>query len=71
MTRETAAPNGNGEGPGADKMAVSGSDAFRVFDVVNQGLTVTIAGLTITHGRGSGGLTDLCRIRQGQEGGFL
>src|SRR5262245_35845429 len=43
------------EGPGADKLAVSGNDTFRVFDVVNQGLTVTIAGLTITHGRGGGG----------------
>src|SRR5438105_4634814 len=43
------------EGPGADKLAVSGSDTFRVFDVVHQGLTVTIAGLTITHGRGTGG----------------
>src|SRR5438270_7610842 len=43
------------EGPGADKLAVSGSDAFRVFDIVNQGLTVIIAGLTITHGRGGGG----------------
>jgi hypothetical protein len=44
------------EGPGADKLAVSGSDAFRVFDIVNQGLTVTIAGLTITEGLGSGDL---------------
>src|SRR5438046_2018631 len=43
------------EGPGAGKLAVSGSDTFRVFDVVNQGLTVTIAGLTVTHGRGGGG----------------
>src|SRR5439155_16021509 len=43
------------EGPGADKLAVSGSDTFRVFDIVNQGLTVTIAGLTITHGHGGGG----------------
>src|SRR5262245_1021424 len=43
------------EGPGADKLAISGSDKFRVFDIVNQGLTVTIAGLTITHGRGDGG----------------
>src|SRR5438067_6338665 len=37
------------EGPGADKLAVSGNNKFRVFDVVNQGLTITIAGLTITH----------------------
>ncbi|MFL5340385.1 MAG: hypothetical protein ACJ8F7_09560 [Gemmataceae bacterium] len=43
------------EGPGADKLAVSGNDTYRVFDVVNQGLTVTIAGLTITHGHGGGG----------------
>src|SRR5262245_44915861 len=38
------------EGPGADKLAISGNDAFRVFEIVNQGLTVTITGLTITHG---------------------
>src|SRR5437016_4266452 len=43
------------EGPGADKLTVSGSATFRVFDIVNQGLTVTIAGLTITHGLGGGG----------------
>jgi hypothetical protein len=43
------------EGPGASLLAVSGNDTFRVFDIVNQGLTVTIAGLTITHGRGGGG----------------
>src|SRR5262249_1586007 len=43
------------EGPGASLLAVSGNDTFRVFDVVNQGLTVTIAGLTITHGHGAGG----------------
>src|SRR5713226_6814785 len=42
------------EGPGADKLAISGNDANRVFDVVNQGLTVTIDGLTITHGLGKG-----------------
>src|SRR5262249_6432463 len=41
------------EGPGADKLAVSGSDAVRVF-AIDEGLTVTIAGLTITHGRGAG-----------------
>jgi hypothetical protein len=39
------------EGPGAGLLAVSGSNAVRVFDI-NEGLTVTIAGLTITHGRG-------------------
>jgi hypothetical protein len=43
------------EGPGAGLLAVSGNDTFRVFDVVNQGLTVTLAGLTISHGRGGGG----------------
>src|SRR5438270_7587684 len=45
------------EGPGADKLAVSGSDKNRVFDI-SEGLTVRIAGLTITHGRtlsGQGG----------------
>src|SRR6266566_2540724 len=41
------------EGPGADKLAVSGSDTFRVFDI-SEGLTVKIAGLTITHGRAVG-----------------
>src|SRR5437762_1293445 len=41
------------EGPGADKLAVSGSDTVRVFDV-SEGLTVKIAGLTITHGRAVG-----------------
>jgi hypothetical protein len=45
------------EGPGADKLAVSGNDTFRVFDV-SQGLTVTIARLTITHGLGTGDLQD-------------
>src|SRR5262249_20794571 len=43
------------EGPGADKLAVSGNDKFRVFDIVNQGLTVTIAGLTIEDGLATGG----------------
>src|SRR5262245_40343305 len=41
------------EGPGAELLAVSGNDASRVFDV-GAGLTVCIAGLTITHGRGGG-----------------
>jgi hypothetical protein len=45
------------EGPGADQLAVSGNDSWRVFDV-SQGLTVTIAGLTITHGVGTGNLQD-------------
>jgi hypothetical protein len=48
------------EGPGASMLAVSGSDMHRVFDI-SEGLTVTIAGLTITHGRtissqGGGGI---------------
>src|SRR5262245_22697318 len=38
------------EGPGAGLLAVSGNDAIRVF-AVSEGLDVTIAGLTITHGR--------------------
>jgi hypothetical protein len=41
------------EGPGADKLAVSGNDNFRVFGI-REGNTVTIAGLTITHGRAAG-----------------
>jgi hypothetical protein len=41
------------EGPGADLLAISGNDTSRVFDI-HDGLTVTIAGLTITHGRGGG-----------------
>src|SRR5205809_1109608 len=54
------------EGPGADKLAVSGNDTFRVFDIVNQGLTVTIAGLTITHGRR---VTGVRNIYDGDHGG--
>src|SRR5438128_6442145 len=54
------------EGPGADKLAVSGNDTFRVFDIVNQGLTVTIAGLTITHGRRVTGVTN---VFDGDHGG--
>jgi hypothetical protein len=38
------------EGPGASLLAIGGNDTFRVFDV-SQGLTATIAGLTLTHGR--------------------
>jgi hypothetical protein len=41
------------EGPGAALLAISGNDANRVFDV-SGGLTVTIDGLTITHGLGHG-----------------
>jgi hypothetical protein len=45
------------EGPGASLLAISGNDTFRVFDV-SQGLTVAIAGLTVTHGLGTGDLND-------------
>jgi hypothetical protein len=45
------------EGPGAGLLAVSGNNSFRVFDV-SQGLTVTIAGLTVTRGLGTGDLQD-------------
>jgi hypothetical protein len=38
------------EGPGANLLAISGNDLNRVFNIP-EGLTVTIAGLTITHGR--------------------
>src|SRR6516164_719793 len=38
------------EGPGASLLAISGNDVNRVFDI-SEGNTVTIAGLTITHGR--------------------
>src|SRR5262249_6619882 len=38
---------------GADKLAISGNDTNRVF-AIDEGFTVTIAGLTITHGRAVG-----------------
>jgi hypothetical protein len=41
------------EGPGAGLLTISGNDTNRVFDI-SEGLTVTIAGLTITHGRAQG-----------------
>lgn len=41
------------EGPGPSMLAVSGNDSSRVFDI-GAGLTVTIAGLAITHGRAAG-----------------
>src|SRR5438046_1397672 len=41
------------EGPGADKLAISGNDTNRVFDI-SEGFTVRIAGLTITRGRAVG-----------------
>jgi hypothetical protein len=37
------------DGPGADRLAVSGNDASRVFEI-GSGAAVTIDGLTITHG---------------------
>jgi hypothetical protein len=37
-------------GPGADKLSVSGNDASRVFETA-AGINVTISGLTITHGK--------------------
>jgi hypothetical protein len=51
------------EGPGAGLLAISGNDINRVFDI-SEGLTVTIAGLTITHGRtrsnqGGGGINNV------------
>jgi hypothetical protein len=51
------------EGPGASLLAISGNDTYRVFDI-NQGLTVTIAGLTITHGQ-----TEASRPDGGGSGG--
>src|SRR5262249_51632641 len=42
------------EGPGASLLAISGNDTNRVFDI-SEGLTVTIAELTITQGRAAGG----------------
>jgi hypothetical protein len=39
------------EGPGAGLLAVSGNDTFRVFDITQGNAVVTIAGLTLTHGR--------------------
>jgi hypothetical protein len=39
------------EGPGAASLSISGGDKVRVFDIVSEGLTVRIAGLTLTHGR--------------------
>jgi hypothetical protein len=44
------------DGPGANRLTVSGNDASRVFDVIGGtdaggGITVAIAGLTVAHGR--------------------
>src|SRR6516164_3083671 len=41
------------EGPVASLLAISGNDTNRVFNI-SEGLTVTIAGLTITRGRAGG-----------------
>jgi hypothetical protein len=41
------------DGPGADRLAVSGNDASRVFRIGN-GVAASIDGLTITHGRAVG-----------------
>ncbi len=49
------------EGPGASLLTVSGNDTNRVFDI-SGGITVTIDGLTITHGLGKGDI-------QGQNSG--
>src|SRR5262245_44200850 len=38
------------DGPGADRLVVSGNDASRVFQI-SSGVNVTIDGLTVTHGR--------------------
>ena len=43
------------EGLGADRLTISGNDASRVFDVTDAGVTVTLAGLTISHGRATEG----------------
>jgi len=41
------------DGPGADRLAVSGNDASRVFRI-GGGVEVSINGLTVTHGRAVG-----------------
>jgi hypothetical protein len=41
------------DGPGADRLAVSGNDASRVFHI-SSGVAVSIDGLTVTHGRAVG-----------------
>src|SRR5262249_58122482 len=42
------------DGPGADRLAVSGNDASRVFRI-GSGVTMDIDDLTITHGRADNG----------------
>src|SRR5262249_39379703 len=53
------------DGPGADRLTVSGNDASRVFDVVgggsaSSGIRVAITGLSVAHGRADvgGGIRD-------------
>jgi len=41
------------DGPGADRLAVSGNDTSRVFEI-SSGAVVSIEGLTVTHGRAVG-----------------
>src|SRR5262249_43191429 len=43
----------NIDGPGANRLAVSGNDASRVFDI-SAGATATIAGMTMTNGLANG-----------------
>ena len=38
------------EGPGSGKLSISGGGSSRVFDITSSGVTVTIAGLTISNG---------------------
>jgi hypothetical protein len=42
------------EGPGANLLAICGNDQNRIFNI-NEGLNITINGLTLTHGRAVGG----------------
>ena len=43
------------QGPGAGKLAISGDNASRVFEVDGAKKTVTLSGLTITHGKSAFG----------------
>src|SRR5262249_9535270 len=43
------------EGLGANRLTISGNDASRIFDVTDAGVTVTLAGLTISHGQATEG----------------
>jgi len=46
------------EGPGADKLTISGNNASRVFDISGS-VTVTIAGLTVADGKSEGTIAAL------------